>query len=450
MKTYLLYLWDNARSSYWFLPSLLAAAALVLAFGLPWLDDALLRSNWELPGWIHTTTETARVTLSAVAGAMIAVTGTVFSITVVTLSLTSQQFGPRLLRRFTSDITTQLTLGVFLSTGFYCLLLLRVVEKGDNPLVAPHLSVMVAVGLSVVSMVMLIVFIHHISTLIQAPNVVAAVAQDLDDAIVRLFPEKIGSPAEAHQPDASSAREQEETIDQDAAVVPARSEGYIQAVASDSLLEWAREHKLVVRLRERPGDFIAIDSPLADVWPTGGDSLESLRTDSLGQSLNELIIVGARRTPRQDVECAVEELVEVAVRSLSPGINDPFTAMNCIDRLGASLGRMANRNPPSDRRYDAEGRLRVIAQPIAFADVLDAAFNQIRQYSRDSVAVTIRLLESLCSIAQHVERQQDWDAIKLHAEMIKGQADEFPAARDREAVQQRFELLMDCDWNRQG
>ena len=130
--------------------------ALVLSVGLPRVDQSLADSNTKLPEWILTTTDTARATLSAMAGAMIAVTGTVFSITIVTLSLTSQQFGPRLLRRFMYDLITQVTLGVFLATGFYCLLMLRVVESDESAPSVPHLSVVTAVALAVLSMIMLI------------------------------------------------------------------------------------------------------------------------------------------------------------------------------------------------------------------------------------------------------------------------------------------------------
>ena len=192
MKTYFLNVWDTWRSSYWFVPTLFAVGAVLLSLTLPLLDAAIAKSGWSQPEWIRTTTPTARSTLSAMAGAMVAVTGTVFSITIVTLSLTSQQFGPRLLRRFMYDLPTQVTLGVFLSTGLYCLLVLRIVEHHDGGAAAPHLSVLVAVMLSVLSMAMLIVFIHHVAMLIQAPHVVAAVARDLDDAIARLFPEEIG------------------------------------------------------------------------------------------------------------------------------------------------------------------------------------------------------------------------------------------------------------------
>lgn len=435
MNTYLLNLWDTVRASYWFVPGLFALGAILLSFAAPWLDATVDESSAQLPEWILTTTGAARSTLSALAGAMMAVTGTVFSITVVTLSLTSQQFGPRLLRRFMYDLPTQMTLGLFLATGFYCLLILRVVEdRGGGPS-APHLSVLAAIVLAVLSMIMLIFFIHHVAMLIQAPHVVAAVARDLDDSIERLFPEKMGKSAGDQ---AKGDGNQEEQLGDNYAVVRSANEGYIQAIDTDRLMSLASEHDLVIRLRAGPGRFIEVGASLMDVWST---SETELMIDDLAAPLNETVITGIRRTPRQDVECAVAELVEVAVRSLSPGINDPFTAINCIDRLGAALGRLAERKLPEAHRYDDRGRFRVIAHPVTFADVLDAALNQIRQYGRDSVAVTIRLLDALQTIAEHVHRDPDMEALFLHATMIARAGEGFVEQHDRDAVFARFEQL---------
>ena len=420
---------------------MLATCALALSFCLPLLDEAIGASGVQLPPWILTTTDTARATLSTMASAMIAVTGTVFSITIVTLSLTSQQFGPRLLRRFMYDLTTQATLGVFVSTGFYCLLLLRVIESSEDGLAAPHLSVFLAILLAILSMVMLIVFIHHVAMLIQAPNVVAAVGSDLDDAIIRLFPESAGEPTSARELQDKTASDQEKSLSEQFLRVPAKCEGYVQAVAANSLVNWASENNLVVRLCSRPGDFITINAQLAEVWPAKEPPDEKLGVDGISDVLNDFFIVGIRRTPRQDVECAVNELVEIAVRALSPGINDPFTAMNCIDRLGASLGRLAERQPPSPYRCDEEGRLRVIARPTRFSNVLGAAFNQIRQSSQDSVAVTIRILEALVSISQHVSREEDRAAIMHHAKMVVQNANTFSEESDRQEVMERFDRL---------
>ena len=208
------------------------------------------------------------------------------------------------------------------------------------------LSVLVAVMLSVLSMAMLIVFIHHVAMLIQAPHVVAAVARDLDDAIAGLFPEEIGDAVRDEQRENDDGRDQAARLGENYLVVRSTRDGYIQAIDEDGLMQLARERDLLLRLHSRPGNFIAIGSPLADVWTCSEPSAEDSNAGDLTATLNETVIVGIRRTPRQDVECAIEELVEIAVRALSPGINDPFTAMNCIDRLGAALGDYLSESCP--------------------------------------------------------------------------------------------------------
>jgi uncharacterized membrane protein len=156
------------------------------------------------------------------------------------------------------------------------------------------------------------------------------------------------------------------------------------------------------------------------------------------------VIVDVRRTPRQDVECAIEELAEVAVRSLSPGINDPFTAITCVDRLGAALSRFADRAIPSPRRHDDEGVLRVVARPYAFAGTLGAAFNQIRQYGRGSVAVTARMLEALASIAENVFRPADAEAVRLHADMLLRSGEvAFDEKTDLECLRERHAKILE-------
>ncbi|TWT73768.1 hypothetical protein Pla123a_36620 [Posidoniimonas polymericola] len=433
MNAYLLNLWDKARNSYWLVPGLIALGSLCLSYLMPLVDSAVGEANIELPEWVRTTTDTARATLSAMGGAMITVTGTVFSITIVTLSLTSQQFGPRLLRRFMHDLPTQITLGVFLSTSLYCLLLLRVVESREDGLVAPHISISVAVAFTVLSMMMLIVYIHHVAVLIQAPNVVASVARDLDSAIDRMFPERLGEEEDPPNHGDESPPESE------GIVLFSHQEGYMQALAAEDLMSWARAEDLIVRLQERPGSFVVRDAPVAEVWRRG---LSDQSRDDLEQHFNSLFIVGERRTPRQDVECAVDELAEVAVRALSPGVNDPFTAATCVDRLGASLARFAERRVPDAYRYDDDGVLRVITRPIDLGNMLEAAFNQIRQYSRDSVAVTIRLLESLEIVASRASTPDDTAAVRAHAEMIVRGSESLPEEFDKRGIRERYERVL--------
>jgi uncharacterized membrane protein len=269
----------------------------------------------------------------------------------------------------------------------------------------------------------------------------------LDDAIARLFPEEIGDAVDDEQRNNDHGRDQAARLGENYPVVRSTQDGYIQAIDMDSLMRMACERDLLLRLRSRPGNFIASGSPLADVWTCGEPSAEDSNAGDLTATLNDTVIVGIRRTPRQDVECAIEELVEIAVRALSPGINDPFTAMNCIDRLGAALGRLSERKLPTAYRCDDEGSLRLIVRTVSFANALDAAFSQIRQYGHNSVAVTIRLLEALTSVAEHVQRDEDRYVVKLHAEMVSRHAESFSEEHDKgeifERLQRVYSLLGD-------
>lgn len=436
MNTYIAHLWDTLRSSFWFVPTVLGVAAVVGSVLMPALDEQIPE---ELLSWCATTPQAARSTLSAIAAAMMTVAGTVFSITVVTLSLTSQQFGPRLLRTFMLDFPTQLTIGTFLSTGVYCLLILRVVEDQEGIRV-PHLSVTSAVGLSVLSMGLLIYFVHHVAILIQAPQIVVAVAQDLDDSIERLFPERIGQEDQNERAGPAAVDEQRQRLGNDFRLVASRREGYIQAIDASGLMSFAEQSDVCIELLRRPGHYISKGEPLAHVWRG-----EAVSDEDCSFALNEVLIVGARRTPRQDVECAIEELVEVAVRSLSPGINDPFTAVNCVDHLGSTLGRLAERKIPSELRYDDSGTLRVIARVVTFPDALAAAFNQIRQYGSNSPAVLIRLLEVFESVMSRSLRDKDRSAVLEHADMVLRAAERsFPEKADLAAARERHKRLRRC------
>ena len=353
MRARLLTLWDSFRSGFWFIPLLFVLVALALGLGMPVADSRA--GSWvvERAPWMATTTEAARPTLSAIGGAMITVTGVVFSITVVTLSIASSQFGSRMLRNFMDDRVTQSAIGMFLATSAYCFLMMRSVRDAEGTMFTPHLSVALSMLLAMISVGMLIFYIHHVALAIQAPQVVASLAVDLDHSIERLFPEKIGDAPGDEQSEADAASQLDE-LDENYAPLISDREGYLQAVDAEGLIRTASDHELLIQLDIRPGAFVVCDVQIARVWPA-----EKL-TDEIAAKLNGTMIVGKLRTPRQDVQCAIDEIVEVAVRALSPGINAPFTAMTCIDRLGAALGRLAGRKVPSPYRHDPGGQLRLV------------------------------------------------------------------------------------------
>lgn len=422
--TRLLNLWDSLRTGFWFVPGLMTAIAVIMGFVMPAVDAQFAAS--EYTPWLKTTPAAAGRALSAFGGATATASGVVFSTTIVVLSLTSQQFGPRLLRTFLADPVTQITLGAFIGTSLYCLLVLRVIREVEGNRVAPDLSVALATLVTVLTLFQLIVFIHHIAVKIQAPEVLRAVADDLDDAIDRLFPECIGK-----EPREELIRKESLSLNGDP--IRADHDGYLQGIDGQGLMSLAAQHDLVLELPYRPGEFIPRDEPVAVVRPVNKIN------DELRSEIAEHFLLGSRRTPRQDVECSIWELVEVAVRALSPGINDPFTAMLSLDYLGAAIGRLAGRQMPSGIRYDDRGTVRILAKPATFESAIDAAFNQIRQYGRGHADVTIRGLEILRHVASRAANGHQKAIVRRHAEMFLRAGEELSEAHDREAVKARFD-----------
>jgi uncharacterized membrane protein len=299
----------------------------------------------------------------------------------------------------------------------------------------PHLSVTFGVLLAMASLGVFIYFIHHASVSIHADNVIATVERDLNQAIERLFPDK-----QDYQPLEEKLREEDdipENFDQQARPVEATSGGYVQTIDYERLMALAKEHDLILRLEYRAGDFAPEESTLVSVWP--GEPLE----EELTEAIRETFILGVQRLRLQDVEFALKQLVEIAVRALSPGINDPFTAITCLDRLGAALSRLAGRDIPSACRYDEQDKLRVITDSVTFAGLTDTAFNQIRQYGRSNVEVVIRMLETIAVIGEHTHSKQDRDALMRHAAMIKRGSDEVvPEERDRKDIQAQYKVAV--------
>lgn len=432
MRTRLASLWEELRTSFWFVPALMTAAAAVLAFGMVWVDHALDERWVDEAEWVYTgSAEGARSLLSTLATSMITVSGVVFSIMIVALTLASSQLGPRLLRNFMRDLGNQVTLGTFIATFVYCLLVVRTVRGSNGGEFVPHVAVSVAIVLALASVGVLIFFIHHAAASIQAPNVITAVGAELEHSIDRLFPDRMGTGGEDDDAPEASA------VGPDERRVAAECTGYVQVIDEDRLMALAVERDVIVRVVRRPGHFVAPHLPLAAIRPAArGD-------DELAAAVRDTIVVGPQRTLGQDVEFAIDQLVEVAVRALSPGVNDPFTAIQCVERLGAALARLAERRIPSAHRWDDAGRLRVIVYPWSFGALVDAAFNQIRQHARTSVAVSIALLDAIASIAAVVRRPADRAALLAHAEMIERQAAiAAPEPADRADLRRRGEAAV--------
>uniref|UniRef100_C6E1C0 DUF2254 domain-containing protein n=1 Tax=Geobacter sp. (strain M21) TaxID=443144 RepID=C6E1C0_GEOSM len=402
-------LWDNLRTSFWFVPTLMAVGAFLAWIALQGADARLRLSESDGAGLIYSGgPDGAWELLSVVAASMITVTGVTFSITIVALVLASQQFGPFLLRDFMRDTGNQVVLGTFIATFLFCLLTLGIIRGSGGSAYVPRLCVSTAMLLTIASLGVLIFFIHHVANFIQTHNILWVVSADLQQAVDCLFPEPIGRCAGA-----SLDRTLPETVESEAGTVLSKGYGYIKVIDEEILMKTAVEHDLVVRLEVRPGAFIGEGDGIASVWPKASLNAE------VEKATNDSVVLASNPTAAQDVEFIMNQMVEMAVRALSPGINDPFTAMNSIDLLGQGLRRVAGREIPSPVRLARDGRPRVITVGATFPELLDCAFDQIRHYGRSSVPVLRRIAATLGSIASHVVREEDRQALTRHVHLLR-------------------------------
>lgn len=434
MRTWILSRWDSLRGTFWFVPLLIVLLAGVISQLALTLDKAAKERGYELTlGWTFTRgPDGSRALLATVAGSMITIASVCFSITIVALQQASSQFGPRLLHNFMRDRGNQYVLGTFIAGFTYCLLILRSVNGTTDGQFVPHLSVTIGLLLALAGVAVLIYFIHHAASSIQAEHVIAGVSHELHDALHRLFPSDIGD-----EPEKKATKESvQPNMAEDSASILATTSNYLQAVDGDGLLRMAVENDLQIVLHRRPGQFVLRGTPLAAIVP--GAKI----TDEITNGIRNAFYLGTRRTLLQDVEFAIDQLVEIAVRALSPGINDPFTAMGCIDRLGAALVELMSKKFPSSLRYDAGGQLRIIANGVTVEGIVDAAFHQIRQAARTNTAVTIRLLDTIAALAPQVKTMAFRDALLAHAKVIyKESQNGLDAESDRLDVTDRYGQL---------
>jgi uncharacterized membrane protein len=379
------------RQSFWFLPAVLCALAVVLAESLIFLDRRLDEVNLGALSFLITRVgeSGSRDLLGAIAGSMLAVASTTFSITIAVLALSSSTYGPRLVRNFMADRGNQFVLGVFVATFLYSLLVLRsvrILQDGAEEYFVPHLAVNLAVLLAVLAIGVLVYFIHHISDSVQVWTLARQVRTDLLSTVDRLYPEQIGRDSRDVD-DADAEQDTPRTLDVDGAPLAARETGYVEGIDHGGLLALAGKHDLVVSLRIRPGHHTIEGTTLAVVWP------KSRLDDDLLKEIREAVRIGQARTPHEDVEFSVLLLEEMAVRALSPSTNDPYTAINALDDLSAGLVRLAGRCTPSPYRYDEEGHLRVVAPRIELTDLLDHLLDAMRLYAIEHPSVLHRTLD---------------------------------------------------------
>lgn len=410
MKAKIGAIWDNLHSSFWFIPSLMTFFAAALALGMVKLDrsESVRGAEFLYSGGA----EGARSMLSAIASSVLSLAGVTFSITIAALTLASGQFGPRLLRNFIRDRGNQIVLGAFIGTFLYCLLVLREVRGVEEIRFVPHLAVTVAIALAVGCLGALIYFVHHISQGIQAAQVIANVGREFDEAVERMFPNEVGrDPRETAGVDENHPeKEIPADFERNSRPVASQSGGYVQILNGDGLMKTAEQHDCVVQLLHPPGALVIEGDVLARVWP------RERATEEMENAVNAAFSFGIQRTDAQDALFPINQLTEIAVRALSPGINDPFTAMMCLDRQARALALLAKREIPSGLRYDDAGELRVVTEPLTFEEVANAAFDSIRHYGSSDARVSAHILDILARLAPHLKGEDDRATLRRHAD----------------------------------
>ncbi|HYM45443.1 MAG TPA: DUF2254 domain-containing protein [Solirubrobacteraceae bacterium] len=430
---------EALRTNLWLVPTVEIVLAVALFAGTYALDRAAYDGTLHLPSWVISgTADAGRQILTTIAAAVITVVTLVFSITIVTLTLASTQFGPRMLRNFIRDRITQITLGSFVATFVYAILVLVSIGPGSHGDFVPHLSITVTMALVVADVAVLVVFIDHIAKSIQLPQVIASIAGDLSRAIDA----EVGVSGLDARKTGPSLSEAMVRLDEDSGVVRATSSGYLQFVRMDTLIESASRSHAVIRLLHRPGHFVVEGQPLADVWPADA-------APGVARALGGAHATGPHRTLTQDLSFAVDQLVEIAIRALSPAVNDTFTALACIDWLGDALCKIADRWQPATVHRDATGHVRVITVTVGFRRLVERAHDKIRQAGRAMPAVMIRQLDGLAKVMAYTTSSAQREVLLEQAEMILRASEEsVPEQEDRADVRRRYDAVRSADASR--
>lgn len=436
MRATLANYWLSIRSSYWFVPTIMTLGAIALStittlvergYGGAWA--------WEL-GWLSLNTpDGARAVLSTIAGSMITVAGVTFSITIAALAYASSQLGPRLLGNFMRDTSNQVTLGTFVATFVYCLLILRTVYggSGQSEVFVPQLGVMVALILTLASLGVLIFFIHHIPMSIQASEVIASIGKELNHKLQIMFPHEIGrSP-----PGAADAALQHGIYPAGSgSPVAAVGNGYLTNLDAPGLLDAAIARNLVIRLVKRPGDFVSDGEPLAFVY---GEAPED---EALCRSIRRCFVLDRERTQAEDILFVVQQLVEIAARALSPGVNDPYTAIRCQDWIGSALINLGKREMPGTSLHDDAGRLRVLIPHLSYSDVVSAALDHLRPYASGDRNAALHMMGMLGGVLDNVTHPPYRGVLLEHAAAVRvGAETGLGQERDRREIRARYERL---------
>jgi uncharacterized membrane protein len=436
------YRWDRLKVSFWFAPLVMSLGAILLAWVLYSVDErvpneALQDSRFVLSG----TPGEMRSALLNMAGTVLATAGVVFTLLTLPLSTVAAQYGSRLLRVFLGDRTTQFVLGMFVGTFVYCIAGALSIPSVTKQPEGPQLTATVAVYLMLATFATLILLVQHISTMLQAPNIAAAAAAELREVISADISGVTGSNDGKGGIDGEGEFDGEAGLDGEGSEtrpypVRARRTGYVQYVDPDILRTLAEEKNLVIRLLHKPGRHVRSGAVLALVV-AGQPGAPAGRVDEqAGNLMRRAFQIGNGRTPTQDLEYAVNQLAEMAVRAMSPAINDPFTAMTCLDHMGDGLVMFLQRGERGSHYYDRSGKLRLVLEPVTFGELLGAAFDMLRHASCDNASVLLHMLEVIDAIGREAQAPEARRLLLRHVSLIQAESEAGDLIeQDRQTIQ---------------
>jgi len=402
IKAKIIQIIEAVSSSLWFIPLLFVLSSFLLTYGSIYFDTNIA-NRFSSKSWLFFSAgaESARAVLSTIAGSMITIAGVVFSITIVVLSLASSQYGPRLLDGFMKDKINQIVLGVFIATFLYSILILKTITSNENGFI-PHYSINISILLSIFSVLFFIYFIHHTCKSIQASSIIDKVCIRLNGTIENFeVKDKIVIDDTNYQLDESN----------NFYLLKSSSTGYVQYIDYNLLKDISEENEIIIKIDLKPGAFCPATSKIGSFYSK--EKIDDSKQEKIETAVLHCFNIGLIRTYTQDIEYGFHQLVEVALRALSPGINDPFTAILCLDRIASNLLDLLSRELPSGYKFNNNKEVVLIYKTFDYAGIVETAFRQIRQASSNSLAVRIRVLEVCSLIIDNVDNKQAVKALKV-------------------------------------
>jgi uncharacterized membrane protein len=399
------------RTSFWYLPSFYGGLAFLFAIGTLFLDNYILSihdAENHIPSIFLSDISLSQTILSSIASSLLTMTTITFSTILVVLTTYLSEFSPRALQNFITDHSTQRVLGIFTAGFIYCIILLLFLKETTEEQL--FLVPSFAVAIAILCLIVFVFFIQHVTTWIQVSNLLHNITVETMDCMEELFEESDASIHDAPWDDWES----QEITTKEPVIIMSKEPGYVQYIDVEALVKEAYESDCIVRVERQQGDYINEHTPILSVWGSGP------KIDK--DSFRSLITVSIARAPLEDVEFGIRKVTEIGVRALSSGINDPSTAVHCIEQLGTLLSKLTSMQGPQPYFNDKNRNLRVIVKTPDFFDYLDIAFSPILRYGKVDIDVITSIIHVLKITSDHsptFRKEAIWKYTKHTLESIK-------------------------------